>query len=108
MCIFLQLEVDIMDLRNLHQRAAALSSNRERINSAFRTYSRRKNGSGGGRNELEKFVLVGIRCLFPSKAYMGHHDHEDQSVRRRAVDMMGKGINSWWVFQNDRWEREKE
>ena len=107
-CIFLQFEADIMDLRHWHQRAAALSSDRERRKFVFRTYNRWKNGPGGGRNELEKCVLVGIRCLFPSDAYMGHHDHEDQSVRRRAVNMMGEGINAWWVFWNGGWELEKE
>ena len=107
-CVALQFEADIMDLRNWHKRAAALSSNRERRKFAFRTYNRWKNGPGGGRNRLEKCVLVGIRCMFPSEAYMGHHDYEDRSVRRRAVDMMGNRINAWWVFRNGGWELEKE
>ena len=107
-CIFLQFEADIVGLRQWHQRAAALGTNRERRKMAFRTFHRWREGIGGPRIKKERCVEVGVRSLFPDEAYMGFYNDEDRSKRRRAVNMMGEEIDAWWVFSDGGWVLEKE
>ena len=56
----------------------------------------------------EKCVVVGIRSMYPSRAYMGFYGDEDQSLRRRAVDAEGNEIDLWWEFRDGAWELAEE
>ena len=102
-CIFLQFEADIVSLRGWNKRAALLETNRERRKHTFRTHFRWSKGIGGGREQLEQCVVIGVRSWYPDSAYMGFHEAEDRSVRRQAEDMYGKKISVWWEFRNGVW-----
>ena len=84
-CLFIQFQADVANLRRWHERAEALATNRERRKHAFRAYFRWSHGD-------------------PSRAYMGFYGDEDQSLRRRAVDAEGNEIDLWWEFRDGAWE----
>ena len=107
-CIFLQFEGDLANLRRWHQRTAALQTNRERRKHAFCTFHRWHRGVGGPREQFYKCVEIGVRSWYPDRAYMGFHDDEDRSARRRAVDLNGDPINAWWVFCDGAWVLDEE
>ena len=107
-CLFLQFQADVANLQRWHKRAAALATNRDRRKHAFRTYFKRSCDVGGRRKELEKCVVIGVRPMYPSCAYMGFYGDEDRSLRRRAVDMEGNQIDLRWEFRDGAWELAEE
>ena len=107
-CLFVQFHADVANLQRWHERAEALATNRKQRKHAFRAYFRWSHGVGGGRKQLEKCVVVGIRSMYPSRAYMGFYGDEDQSLRRRAVDAEGNEIDLWWEFRDGAWELAEE
>ena len=102
-CIFVQFEADVVGLRGWHQRASALDTNRERRKHAFRTFFRWSGGIGGKREQLEECVVIGVRSLYPSNAYMGFYPNDDRTSRRRAVNMYGEALYVWWEFIDGEW-----
>ena len=102
-CIFLQFEADVCNLQRWNARLAALTTNRERRSRVFGTYHRWRWGGGGERTMLELCVEIGVRSWFPDNFYMGFHDDNDTTVRRKAVDMFGNPANAWWVFRDGAW-----
>ena len=102
-CIFLQFEADVCNLRRWNARLEALTTNQERRRMVFSTYHRWRWGGGGGRTKLDVCVEIGVRSWFPDKAYMGFHDNENRKTRRQAIDMFGNRINLWWVYRDGAW-----
>ena len=105
---FVQFEADIMGLRRWNAAILALRTNRERRKKVFQTYHRWRSGGGGPRTKLERCVVIGVRTLFPSRAYMGFHDADDTSERKQAEDLFGNRINAWWVYKEGAWVLDEE
>ena len=59
-CIFVQFEVDVANLKGWNARAADLNTNRDRRKYAFRTFCRWSNMVGGGREQLKNCVEFGV------------------------------------------------
>ena len=107
-CIFLQFEADVANLKGWNARAAALDTNRDRRKYAFRTFCRWSGMMGGGREQLPNCVEFGVRSWFPDRAYMGFHADNDHSARVRAVNANGVYIDLWWVYRDVGWVLDDE
>ena len=52
---------------------------------------------------LKICVKIGVRSWFPDHFYIGFHDDNNPTVRRKVVDMFGSPANAWWVFRDGAW-----
>ena len=107
-CLFMQFQADVANLRRWNARVDALETNRDKRKMVFRTYFKWSGVPGVHRQRLPDCVVFGVRACFPSRGYMGFCEDNDPTVRKQAEDIFGNLIDLWWVFRDGGWELEEE